>query len=149
MTPEDRRQGDDHGDELVRYLLRETGERLFFVLQYETSSWRSLYLSSTAEALLAETSDDDLETMLDGFRQDGRTNTRVEAAFDIGGFYCSLHLFGGLVMIHFYGPGEKGVIFGFDPAAASHLTDFVSATIPYVRRVGLDGLGEEPAWESD
>lgn len=146
MVPEDRRS--DDGDELVRFLLRETGERLFFVLQYEARSWRSLYLSSTAEALLAETADSDLAAMLDGFRQEGRTNTRVEAAFDIGEFYCSLHLYGGLVMIHFYDPGDAGVIFGFDPAAASHLTAFVSTTIPHIRRVGLDGLEEEPAWES-
>lgn len=136
------------GDELVRYLLHETGERLFFVLRYTVDEWDTLYLSSVASTLLAETADADIREMLDGFRQEGRTNTRVESAFDVGEYYCSLHLFGGLVMIHFFQPGDEGVIFGFDPAAASHLTDFVSLTIPYIRRAGLEGLGDEPAWES-
>lgn len=83
--------------------------------------------------------------MLDGFRRMDRTNIQLESAFDVGEFYCSLHLFGGLMMIHFYEPDDVGVIFGFDPAAASHLTEFVSMTIPFVGRVGLDDLGEEPA----
>jgi hypothetical protein len=149
MVPEDWERGDGAGDELVRFLLRETGDRLFFVLQYDAESWRTLYLSSVAEQLLAETSDDEVREMLDGFCRMGRTNVRLESAFDVGEFYCSLHLFGGLVTIHFFQPDDDGVIFGFDPAVASHLTDFVSMTIPYVRRVGLDDLGEAPAWESD
>lgn len=136
------------GDDLVRFLLRETGDQLFFVIQYDPASWRSLYLSSVAERLLAETRDADIVELLEGFRREGRRNTQVNSTFDIGEYYCSLHLFGGLVMIHFFQPTAEGVIFGFDPAAAPHLSDFVSLTLPYIRRAGLDELDDEPAWES-
>lgn len=134
------------GDELVRVLLRETGDRLSFVLRYHAEDWEPLYLGAAAERFLEETSDDAFDAMLDGFRRNGRDNSRLAAASDLGEFYCSLDLFGGLVLIHFFEPPGDGVIFGFDPSAASHLTDFVSLILPYVRDSGLDGLDEDPNW---
>jgi hypothetical protein len=136
------------GQALVRVLLRETGDRLAFVLRYDVEDWDSLYLGSAAKRFFYETSDDELDAMLEGFRQNGRANTRLARASDLGEFYCSLDLFGGLVLIHFFEPPDDGVIFGFDPAAASHLTDFVSLILPYVRTAGLDGLEEHPDWST-
>lgn len=136
------------GGELVRVLLRETGERLSFVLRYDADDWQPFYLGDAAERFFEETADDDLDAMLEGFRQTGLANTRLAGASDLGGFYCSLDLFGGLVLIHFFEPPHDGVIFGFDPSAASHLTDFVSLILPYVRDAGLDGLDEHPNWRT-
>lgn len=134
------------GDELVRVLLQETGDRLSFVLRYDADDWESLYLGDAAERFFERTADGDLDAMLEAFRQTGLANTRLATASDLGEFYCSLDLFGGLVLIHFFEPPDDGVIFGFDPSAASHLTDFVSLILPYVRDAGLDGLDEHPSW---
>lgn len=135
-------------DELVRVLLRETGDRLSFVLRYDADDWDSLYLGTAAERFFEETTDDDLDAMLEGFRRNGLANTRLAGASDLGEFYCSLDLFGGLVLIHFFEPPDDGVIFGFDPSAASHLTEFVSLILPYVRDAGLEGLDEHPNWST-
>lgn len=136
------------GGELVRVLLRETGDRLSFVIGYDADGWEPLYLGAAAQRFFEQTAEADIDAMLDGFRRTGRANARLASASDLGEYYCSLDLFGELVLIHFFQPPDDGVIFGFDPSAASHLTDFVSMILPYVREAGLDGLAEHPEWAS-
>lgn len=133
-------------EELVEFLLRETGEHLHVVLRYDADDWEQLYLSETAEDLLDRTAAD-VDEVLDLFRQEGGRNERLQSTFDLGWYYCSLHLFEAIVVIHFFQFDDRGIIFGYDPAAATHLTGFVSLVLPYIRAAGLEDLDESPDWE--
>lgn len=135
------------GDELVEFLLEETGDHLHLVLQYDADAWEPLYMSDIADEVIAEAGAD-LNDLLDAFRREGRQNARLNALFGLDGYYCSLHLFGELVLLHFGQPDRRGIVFGYAPIAASHLTDFVAVTLPYIRRAGLEELDEAPSWAS-
>lgn len=135
-------------DALVEFLLRETGEYLQIVLRYDADSWDALYLSQIA----AQGIDDapaDVNDLLDAFRDEGPRNVHLDRVFELDNYYCSLHLFGALVLLHFGQPDHRGIVFGYDPAAASHLTDFVAVTLPYIREAGLDDLDDDPSWSVD
>lgn len=137
-----RPEGDE---ELVEFLRRETGEHLHVVLRFDADSWTLLHASDVAQGLLLE-ADADVDDLLETFRREGRRNLAMRSVYDLGDSYCSLHLFDRLVLIHFAGVDE-GIIFGYDPAAASHLTGFVSLVLPYIRASGLEELEERPAWD--
>lgn len=132
-------------DQLVQFLRQETGERLHFVLTYDTDSWTMPFVSNDAEDLFASMGLE-FETLLETFEKEGERNARLQSIFELGWYYCSLHLFEATVVIHFFQYDGHGVIFGFHPSAASHLTAFVSLIIPYVREAGLEEIKQEPAW---
>lgn len=131
--------------ELVEFLRRETGEYLYAVLQYDADAWETLYLDRSAESVHARMAAN-AEGLLESFRREGRRRARLTTHNEVGAYYCSLHLFDGVVLLHFSQPGPEGIILGYDPDAASHLTDFVSLILPYVRDAGLDELDGDPDW---
>jgi DNA-binding response OmpR family regulator len=143
-----RRQLDDalSGDVLVELLLRETGDNLYIVLQYDADSWDYRYVGDAAEEMVASMNPD-IEEILPQFRREGREQTRLNDTFELGGYFCSLHLFDAVVVLHFYKANQQGVVCGFDPDTAPNLTDFVSLVHPYIRRdewatVETDGEAE-------
>lgn len=118
--------------DLVEFLLQETGDTLHTVVEYDADEWRFLY---GAEAVSERIEDWDATSadVVQEFRQEARRNTDRERLFDVGSFYCSLHLFDELILLHFNQPDERGVIFGYDPSAASNLTTFVELCMPRIR----------------
>lgn len=133
------------GDVLVDFLLEETGSYLYAVVQYDPESWEYKYVSEAGEGLIADL-DDHVHEVLDEFRREGRQMGELGEALQTSGHFCSLHLFGGFVLINFSQADGHGILCGFDPNAASHLTDFVEVVLPYVRQAGLSGLDEDPSW---
>lgn len=125
------------GDVFVELLLRETGDRLYLVLQYDADSWQYRYVGERAERLMA-TADTEFGSLLDQFRREGDQNARLNNALGLDGYDCSLHLFESIVLLHFALSDERGVLCGFDPDAASHLTDFVSVVQPYLEQADLE-----------
>lgn len=132
-------------DELVDFLLQETGDRLYVVVEYDSDAWRFLYVRDAVREQI-----EDWETHADEiigeFRREAHRNADREQLFDVGSFYCSLHLFDELLLVHFSQPDKQGVIFGYDPAAASHLTAFVELCLPYIREHALPDVGGQPSW---
>lgn len=132
-------------DELVEFLLRETGERLHAVVEHDPDSWQFLYVSDSVHDRV-EHWQDHLDELIDQFRDDARRNQNRKQLFDVGEFYCSLHLFDDLLIIHFSQPDGQGVIFGYNPAAASNLTTFVELCLPHIRQHALEDVGGLPQW---
>ena len=133
------------GDMLVEFLLDEVGEYLHTVLQYDDDSWEYRYVSDTAESLFAGV-DTGLDELFTRFRQEGKRASELNSVFELNGYYCSLHLFDTIVLMHFYQPHTEGIVCGFAPDAASNLTDFVAIVLPYLREAGLDELDTRPSW---
>ncbi|MFB6186920.1 MAG: hypothetical protein ABEI86_08650 [Halobacteriaceae archaeon] len=119
------------GDVFVELLLRETGDRLYLVLEYDADSWSYRYLSDIAEETIAQINPD-LNDLLDQFRSEGQQRSQLKDIFNLDEYYCSLHLYETIVLLHFHLADEKGIICGFDPEAASHLNDFVALIRPYL-----------------
>lgn len=132
-------------NELVEFLLEETGETLHIVVEYDADEWQFLYVRETVHERINkwETQAADI---LEEFRRDARRNTDREQLFSVGSFYCSLHLFDELILLHFSQPDEQGIIFGYDPIAASNLTTFVELCIPRLRDHALSEINESPTW---
>ncbi|WP_114577181.1 hypothetical protein [Saliphagus sp. LR7] len=135
----------DTETDLIEFLLEETGDTLRTVVEYDPDGWHFLYGEEAVYGQIEEwdaTSDD----VVQAFRQDARRNTDRERLFDVGSFYCSLHLFDELVLLHFNQPDERGVIFGYDPSAAANLTTFVELCVPRLRKRTLSDLDSAPRW---
>jgi len=120
------------GDALVELLLKETGEHLFLVMEYDETGYEYRYIDAPVEEKIA-TMDGDFEELLSEFREEGQRNNRLDSTFELEGYRCSLHLFRMIMIVHFPQTSEAGVLCGFDPRTASNLTDFVSLVLPYVR----------------
>jgi hypothetical protein len=134
------------GDEgLVAFLLEETGDTLQIVVEYDSDAWEFLYVQDAVREEIEdwETPTDDI---IDDFRREAQRNVDREQLYDVGSFYCSLHLFDRLLLVHFSQPDGQGIIFGYDPAAASNLTAFVELCLPYIREHSLAEIESTPAW---
>jgi DNA-binding response OmpR family regulator len=136
------------GDVFVQLLLRETGDRLYFVLEYDADAWEYRYVNGKIDELVA-TMDSNIDDMVDEFRREGRQKARSNEVFELGGYYCSLHLFDTVVHVHFFQADGQGIIFGFDPRAASNLTEFVSLIRPYLLQADADTVGGDPGEDQD
>lgn len=130
---------------LVDFLLETTGDRLYVVLEYDESAWHIRYVREAVRERMAGW-EDSLDEIVDGFREDAARSGEREALFGVGSFYCSLHLFGDLILIHFSQPDGRGVLFGYDPDAATNLTAFVELCLPRIREHALPDVGEPPTW---
>lgn len=135
-----------HGDELVDFLLEETGDTLYVVVEYDSDEWRFLYVRDAVRERI-EGWKIHTDEIIDDFRREAHRNTDREQLFNVGSFYCSLHLFDELLLVHFSQPDEQGIIFGYDPAAASHLTTFVELCLPHLREQVLADVGGQPSWQ--
>lgn len=118
---------------LVKFLLEETGETLYVVVQHETNSWDVLYVRDAVRERI-KAWERDLGELMDHFREDAKANRQREELFDVGSFHCSLHLFDELLIIHFSQSSGEGILFGYSPQAAPNLTTFVDLCLPYIRR---------------
>lgn len=132
-------------DELVDFLLQETGDRLYVVAEYDSDAWRFLYVRDAVRERI-EDWETHADEIIEDFRREAQRNADREQLFDVGSFYCSLHLFDELLLVHFYQPDEQGIIFGYDPAAASNLTAFVDLCLPHIREHNLSEISASPAW---
>lgn len=141
MTTDDLEQSND----LVEFLLRETGETLYIVVQYDPESWNIQYVNDAVRQRIAVW-EVHFDQIVDEFRRDAERNAKREQLFEVGNFYCSLHVFNDLVIIHFSQPDGHGVIFGYDPQAASNLTSFVALCLPRIRQHSLEELPTNPTW---
>lgn len=135
----------DSGTDLIEFLVQETGDTLHTVVEYDADGWQFLYGEEAVYEQVEdwETNSDDV---VQEFRDEACRNTDREHLFDVGSFYCSLHLFDELLLLHFNQPDERGVIFGYDPSAASNLTTFVELCVPRLREHALSDLEGAPAW---
>lgn len=127
------------GDVFVELLLKETGDRLYVVLEYDADTWEYRYVNGQLDELIA-TMDSDIDEMIDIFRREGREKANLNTAFELGGYHCSLHLFDAVVLVHFYQSHDQGIVCGFDPGAASNLTEFVSLVRPYLLQADVDHI---------
>ncbi|MFB6210449.1 MAG: hypothetical protein ABEI76_02840, partial [Halobacteriales archaeon] len=127
------------------FLQSQTGDYLHVVVEYDADSVELHYTSETATELI-RTVEPAMNDLLEAFRAESARNTRLDSLFEFGGYYCSLHLFGGFVLLHFGQSDQRGIVCGYEPTAASHLTEFVTLLLPYLRRAGLDELDDEPSW---
>lgn len=120
-------------DPLIEFLLEETSDTLQVVVHHETDSWDFLYVHDAVRESIDEweTSFDEL---MEQFRTDAETNRQREEVFDAGSFHCSLHLFEGVLIIHFSRASGEGILFGYDPDAAPNLTSFVDLCSPHIHR---------------
>lgn len=134
-----------HGDPLVDFLLSTTGDRLYVVLEYDEDDRDLRYVHEAARERIAAW-EADLGDIIDAFRADAARNHEREGQFDAGTFYCTLHLFEELILIHFSQPGGRGLLFGYDPEAAANLTSFVELCLPHIRRRALPDVGGPPDW---
>lgn len=125
---------------LVEFLLEETADTLQIVVQHDEDSWEILYVYDAVQDQI-ERWETGFGEMMEQFRRDAAANREREEVFDAGAFYCSLHLFDDVLIIHFSRSDRDGILFGYDPEAAPNLTSFVDLSLPYVRRQ-LDG--DEP-----
>lgn len=134
-----------YSDDLVEFLLQETGETLHVVDEYDCDAWQFSYVR---EAVRERIGDWELhaDEFIEDFRREAHRNADRERLFGVGSFYCSLHLFDELLLVHVCQPAEQGIIFGYDPAAAAHLTAFVELCLPHVRQHALSGVSASPAW---
>lgn len=132
-------------DDLVAFLLEETGETLYVVVEYDSNEWQFLYVREAVRQRIAEW-ETHADEILDDFRREAHRNGDREQVFDVGSFYCSLHLFDELLLVHFCQPDEQGIIVGYDPSAASNLTAFVDLCLPHIREHNLSELSADPAW---
>lgn len=132
------------GDVFVELLLRETGDRLYLVVQYDPDSWQYRYVSDDIAETIA-TIDREFNDLLDQFRREGAQNVTFNSVLEFEGYHCSLHLFEEMVVIHFYQSDQTGIVCGFDPSTATHLTDFVSLVRPYLEQATLDPIETESA----
>jgi DNA-binding response OmpR family regulator len=128
------------GDVFVELLVKETGDRLYIVLDYDADTWEYRYVNGQLDELLA-TMDSDIDEMIDQFRREGQEKARLNTVFELEGYHCSLHLFDAVVLVHFYHSHDHGIICGFDPGAASNLTEFVSLVRPYLLKADVDDIG--------
>lgn len=133
-------------DELVHFLLQETGDSLHAVVRYDRERWRFLYVREEVRERI-EGWERHADEIIDEFRREGRRNVDRERLFEVGPFYCSLHLFDTLILIHFSQPDGQGIVFGYDPAAASNLTAFVELCLPRIREHALADVAGPPSWD--
>jgi hypothetical protein len=131
--------------DLVEFLLQETGDTLSVVVEYDSDTWEFLYVWDAVREQI-EDWEIHADEIIDDFRSEAHRNADREQLFDVGSFYCSLHLFDGLLLVHFSQPNEHGIVFGYDPTAASNLTAFVELSLPHIREHALAELEPSPAW---
>lgn len=132
-------------DELVEFLLDTTGDTLYVVVQYGADSWEFRYVREEVRERIA-TWEEQIDKILGQFRADAKRNSQRKRLFNVGEFYCSLHLFNDLIIIHFSQPSGEGIIFGYDPDAASNLTAFVELCLPRIRQHALEHVDTSPTW---
>lgn len=132
-------------DALVEFLLQETGDTLHVVVEYDRDAWDFLFVRDAVRERI-EGWEPHADEIIDDFRREAQRNAGREQLFDVGAFYCSLQLFDGLLLVHFSHPDERGIIFGYDPAAASNLTAFVDLCLPHIREHGLSEINSAPTW---
>jgi len=123
----------ESSDPLVEFLLEETADTLHVVVQHEETSWEVLYVNDAVQDQI-ERWETDFREIVEQFQRDAAANRRREEVFDAGAFYCSLHLFDQLLIIHFSRSSGEGILFGYDPAAAPNFTSFVDLCLPHIRR---------------
>lgn len=145
-TPSDPRthSGNPTDDDLVAFLLEETGETLYIVVEYDRDGPEFRYVSDVVSERMRDW-EDRIDEILEQFRSESIRTSEWKELFDVGEFYCSLHLFDDLLVIHFNGDGS-GIIFGYDPEAASNLTAFVELCLPIIRRHAVDDVPSSPNW---
>lgn len=135
-----------HGDgALIEFLLKETGDTLHVVVKYDRDAWDFLYVRDAVRERI-EGWEPHADEIIDDFRSEAQRNADREQLFDVGSFYCSLHLFDKLLLIHFSHPNDRGIIFGYDPAAAPNLTAFVDLCLPHIRDHALSNIDASPTW---
>lgn len=127
------------GDVFVELLLREVGDRLYLVFQYDADSWEYRYLGEERAEHLADV-DQRMDAVVSAFRDEGPRQVEIDDHLALEGHACSLHLFETMVLLHFPQPRAQGLVCGFDPDAASHLTDFVSLVSPYVEQIDFEAV---------
>lgn len=132
-------------DDLVEFLLGETGETLHVVVEYNSDEWQFLYVREAVRQQIEEW-ETHADEIIEDFRREANRNADREQLFDVGSFYCSLHLFDELLLVHFCQPNEQGIIFGYDPAAAPNLTAFVDLCLPHIRDHNLSKISVSPSW---
>jgi DNA-binding response OmpR family regulator len=120
------------GDAFVELLIKEAGEQLYFVIEHDDHSHEYRYVDRAIEQRLA-TVESDLDALLEQFRQEGQESANLNAALDLDGYQCSLHLFGSMMIVRFPKTTTQGIVCGFDPSTAPNLTDFVSLVSPYIQ----------------
>lgn len=120
-------------DPLVEVLLEETADTLQVVVQHEEESWEILYVRDAVQDQI-ERWETGFGEIIEQFRRDAAANRRREEVFDAGAFYCSLHLFDEVLIIHFSRSSGEGILFGYNPDAAPNLTSFVDLCLPYIHR---------------
>lgn len=123
-------------DVLVEFLREEMRNRIYTVLSYDEGTWVYRYVNDSVEELIADL-DSHLDDIQPRFQQEGSTLSSMGNLLRLGGHSCSLHLFDKMVLIHFAPTDHGGVLCGFDPAAASNLTEFVTLVQPYIEQAGL------------
>lgn len=136
---------DPQNDELVDFFLSETGDTLHFIVEYTSDDWRFRYVREGERPRITNLFDK-VDEFLDQFRRCAQRNAQWERLFEVGEFYCTLHLFDEQVLMHFSKPEGHGIIFGYAPRAASNLTDFVQFTLPYIREYALEDFADTPSW---
>lgn len=127
-------------EELVDFLVRETGDALYAVVRYDPDEWGFLYVNENVRDVFETWAREiGLDVVADGFRQEAAMNAGRESLPGMGEFYCTLHLFEDWVVLHFSG-GSQGIVFAYDSAAASNLSSFVDLCSPFVE----DSLASAP-----
>lgn len=119
------------GDIFTEILLQETGDDLTFIIEYKPDSWDYRYMTGGIGYSFAS-EDTDLNSLINIFRKENQKNTQIKNTLDLDDYYCSLHLFDALVLIHLYKQTGNGVICAFEPGVAPNITDFVSFIRPYL-----------------
>jgi hypothetical protein len=127
-------------ENLVEFLVRETGDALYAVVRYDPEDWGFLYVNDTVRDVF-ELWDREvgLDTVAEGFRQEAAMNAGRESLPGMGDFYCTLHLFEDWVVLHF-SLTTQGIVFAYDAEAASNLSSFVDLCSPFIE----DSLASAP-----
>lgn len=134
-------------DAIVDLLYNITGENLLVSVQYTPETWEFRYLDRKVESFFLNMEDTEMSDLIDVFRSQQQSHTRLNEIIDSDEHYVTLQLFDRFVYLQFYNDNGNGIMFGFDIDSVSNLTGFVADILPYLQKTDYFSTeSEEPQW---
>jgi len=142
MTPQEVNQR-PNTDDFVAFLRDIADPHVRSVVTYTDDAFTVEYIRKD---LTAQYTQSEVETLIETFRNDERTETRRETSLNAGEHHTTVRLYDESIIIHFPQDSTHRTLVAFDPTVAPRLTNFIYQSLTYLYDDSSKKMPTNPDW---